>query len=232
MSDQITVDVSADPQVMLEIEKMKGLVENADTSHVIRAAVRYFAESSAEYEREVYIREQLELESEGVPGAETSSEDSTSDIQANYSEEEWHQLAGAVILAPFNMTVNVGKSGVTKTIRESAALANGARKLSMTKYKNNRLIGALLAGKDLQKSISHESPIYDDALAKIKAAAEIVDQRESSEEAQGYKNFLIDLTQHVAEAAGEGFMGRGEKVSQAEIDYINTLKNALGISSD
>ena len=42
--------------------------------------------------------------------------------------------------------------------------------------------------------------------------------------------FIIDLTEHVANAAGEGFMGTGEKVSQAEIAYINHLKGELGLS--
>ena len=40
----------------------------------------------------------------------------------------------------------------------------------------------------------------------------------------------IDLTEHVANAAGEGFLGGGEKVSQAELEYINILKTTLGIS--
>jgi hypothetical protein len=40
----------------------------------------------------------------------------------------------------------------------------------------------------------------------------------------------IDLTEHMANTAGEGFLGGGEKVSQAELEYINILNNTLGIA--
>ena len=230
MSDPLAVDLSGDPQVQVEIEKMQTLVEHASASHVVRAAIRYFSESSAEYEREVYIREQLEFDQQRPPSSsETLAEAQVSDPAAGYTEAEWRTIAQAVILAPFNMTVNVGKPGVAKTVRESAALANGANKLSKTKYKHNALIQALLAGRDLQKSISHENPTYDETLTRVKEAGEAVDRVSGGHEAREYKQFLVDLTQHVAEAAGEGFMGTGEKVSQAEVDYISTLRSTLGL---
>ena len=229
MDNRLTVDLSGDPQLLAEIEQMQGLVEHASPSQVVRAAIRYFSESSAEYEREVYIREQLEFDQERAPGAEKRDTAPVPVPAFGYSEDEWRTIAQVVVLAPFNMTVNVGKPGVAKTVRESAALANGASKLSKTKYRHNALIQALLAGEDLQKSISHQNPTYDETLVKVKEAGEIVDRVSGGDEAREYKQFLVDLTQHVAEAAGEGFMGTGKKVSKAEVDYTRTLRSTLGL---
>ena len=226
MSQNISIDLSADPAVMTQIEAMKNLVENADVSDVIRAAVRYFSESSAEYEREVYIREQLEFDAtadRAVIAAESTG-------KAACTEQEWVQLAEVAILTPYNMIMNVGQMGMVKTVKETAALASGIKALSRDKYKDNSIIQVLIEDfqdKNLESKMSHDKLDYDDTLVKIEAAANIVDRIDGGPEAQGYKQFLIDLTQHVAEAAGEGFMGSGEKVSQAELEYIDTLKSIL-----
>ena len=130
------------------------------------------------------------------------------------------------------MSLNVGKHSKLKSIREFSALGSGAKKLAKREYKDNALIQALLSGQHIEpeESSMKNFPDYDEALAAIKSAREIVDRMASPEEAGGYKQFIIDLTEHVANAAGEGFMGGGEKVSQAELEYINTLKTTLGIS--
>lgn len=43
------------------------------------------------------------------------------------------------------------------------------------------------------------------------------------------KQFLYDLTVHVAEAAGPGVFGRGEPISPQEGMYLKLLKEKLGI---
>ena len=82
----------------------------------------------------------------------------------------------------------------------------------------------------LEQNSANETLTYSESLAQIKTASEIVDRVAPADEAREYKQFLVDLTEHVAQAAGEGFMGSGEKVSQAELDYIATLKTTLGSS--
>jgi hypothetical protein len=50
-------------------------------------------------------------------------------------------------------------------------------------------------------------------------------------EAQEFKRFLVNIAQKVAEAAGSGWSGGGtQKVSQAEAEYIQALKNRLGVA--
>jgi len=230
MSNQITIDLGPDPEVGTEIEQMKGLVAESNESHVVRAAIRYFAESSAEYEREVYIREQLDFEAAGAPAV---SEDSKVDSpKSAYSDAEWTQLAEAIVFAPVNMSLNVGKRSKLKSIREFSALTGGAKKLIKREYKDNALIQALLSGEHLEpdESSMKDFPGYNEALALIKGAGEIVDRVAAAEESRGYKQFIVDLTEHVANAAGEGFMGGGEKVSPAEIEYLDALKELLGVS--
>jgi hypothetical protein len=230
MSHQLTIDLGPDPEVGAEIEKMKGLVAEANESHVVRAAIRYFAESSAEYEREVYIREQLDFEAAGAPAVSEDSE--VASPKSAYSDAEWTKLAEAIVFAPVNMSLNVGKRSKIKSIREFSALAGGAKKLIKREYKDNALIQALLSGEHLEpdESSMKDFPNYEEALALVKGAGEIVDRATSVEEARDYKQFIVDLTEHVANAAGEGFMGGGEKVSPAELEYLETLRGTLGIS--
>jgi hypothetical protein len=66
MDDQIMINLSPDPQTKREIERMMALVKEANISHVVRAALRYFAENGAVYEQEVYIREQIDFEKNAV----------------------------------------------------------------------------------------------------------------------------------------------------------------------
>ncbi len=230
MTEQLTINLHADPELREEIERMRALVPNADVSHVVAAAVRYFSESSAQYEREVYIREQLEFEAQlaSVPEATGTGREPT--VKSGYTDHEWTQLAEAIVQAPLNLTLNVGQPGMIKTIKEVAALASGIKALSKDKYKDNRLIQGLLADfKQVEQSMRRERLSYDEALAVVKAAAQVVDRVASADEARRYKQFIVDVTDHVANAAGEGFMGSGEKVSQAEIDYIDALKTTFGV---
>lgn len=231
MSEQSIINLKVDPGLKVEIERMQALVPNAGADHVLRAAVLYFLESSAEYEREVYIREQLEAEPQLASAPETAQIESEPTVKSNYTAQEWTQVVEAVVQAPLNMTLNVGQPGMFKTIKEVAALASGIKALSKDKYRDNDLIQTLLTDfGQVEQSAGRKRLTYDETLTGVKAATEIVDRVASSGEAQGYKQFIIDLTEHVANAAGEGFMGTGEKVSQAEIDYINTLQTELGLS--
>lgn len=231
MSDQSIINLKVDPGLKAEIEHMRALVPNAGADHVLRAAVLYFLESSAKYEREVYIREQLEAEPQLASAPETKDTVSESPVKLNYTAQEWVQVVEALIQAPLFMTVSVGQPGMFKTIKEVAALASGIKALSKDKYKQNRLIQSLLADfGQIEQSMGQKHLSYDEALATVRTAAEIVDRAASSEEAQGYRQFIIDLTEHVANAAGEGFMGTGERVSRAETAYINHLKVELGFS--
>ncbi|GAC1366270.1 MAG: hypothetical protein NVS2B12_06130 [Ktedonobacteraceae bacterium] len=45
-----------------------------------------------------------------------------------------------------------------------------------------------------------------------------------------YKHALLELAQKVAEAAGHGIFGTGEKVSKEEKDFLQALRRTLGIA--
>lgn len=46
----------------------------------------------------------------------------------------------------------------------------------------------------------------------------------------GYRAFLVALAQQVANEAGEGLFGRGQKVSAEEASFIQALKQRLGMN--
>jgi hypothetical protein len=46
----------------------------------------------------------------------------------------------------------------------------------------------------------------------------------------GYRAFLVALAQQVANEAGEGMFGRGQKVSREEASFIQALKQKVGIN--
>ena len=52
----------------------------------------------------------------------------------------------------------------------------------------------------------------------------------NDEEANQFKAFLLALADNVVNAAGEGFFGnRGERESAKEAEYLNQLKQQLGV---
>jgi hypothetical protein len=50
-------------------------------------------------------------------------------------------------------------------------------------------------------------------------------------EGREYKTFLLHIAEKVVEAAGAGFFGGGEKVSEAEKQFIGDLRLRLGVTA-
>lgn len=60
------LDLNADPQVMKIVNELKTRVAGADVSDILRAAVCHFFDVVAQYEQEVYIREQVNRSKKAV----------------------------------------------------------------------------------------------------------------------------------------------------------------------
>ena len=64
MDNQVTINLESDPRSKDIIEQLSELVPEANTQHIFRAALRHFSEVAAKYEQEVYIREQVDFDTE------------------------------------------------------------------------------------------------------------------------------------------------------------------------
>jgi hypothetical protein len=61
MTDSQTIDFGADPRVEAVLTRLRTLVPDADTGHLVRAAVLHFGEAVPDHEIVVYVREQMGL---------------------------------------------------------------------------------------------------------------------------------------------------------------------------
>lgn len=64
MTEQESIDLSADPRVEKALARLLAVVPEANVSQATRAALLYVAEGVPEHEIRVYIEEQINLEGE------------------------------------------------------------------------------------------------------------------------------------------------------------------------
>ena len=150
--------------------------------------------------------------------------------RADYTDNEWKLLMDAPTLV--GMGVSMADFGVVSFAKEFAALIRaviGAKE----KYPSNQLIQSLVAEfekKDQSPPADGEGKkSQDDMLADLGKVAALVDNKAAGDEARGFKTFLVDLSEQVANASGEGFLGFGEKVSDKERDYLQKLRSTLSV---
>jgi hypothetical protein len=131
------------------------------------------------------------------------------------------------------------KTGPFKILKEGAALG-GVLKEAREKFQGNavmeQLLGALLSkDEEGDNTPEAEAPAdgpklgqtsIDDVLGKLGGLRGILDMIPGGND---IKQFIYDLAEKVAGAAGSGLFGSGPKVSQNESNFLSALKNGLGI---
>lgn len=165
----------------------------------------------------------------------------------NYSEEEWATVSTLPNLVASAMA-GVGASGVVGTTKEMfASMQTMIRakkgysqnsfiasllpdtqnpKLAMEEAKQNREI---LMQRVKNANIQRREDLSDLVLEEVSKAMVIVSEKQSTEEAQNFKNWILTVAQDVAKAAKEGdFFGfGGERISEKEQQLLNQLNNQL-----
>jgi nucleoid-associated protein YgaU len=66
-----------------------------------------------------------------------------------------------------------------------------------------------------------------DAEEALEQISEILDKKVDRQEADDFRDFLVEVSESVAEAAGEGLLGMGEKVSKREASALGKIEAAL-----
>ena len=159
-------------------------------------------------------------------------------VRDSFSAEEWGRVVGAPMLAGMAVTA-ADPGGLWGAVKESAASARG---VIAAKGSPNPLIAEIAAafetseGRDLARGalkdqLRGKSPpeMTEAALAELGAVAALVAAK-APETAAGFRDWLREIAQKVAEAGTEGgFLGfGGVKVSDTERATLERIDAALG----
>jgi hypothetical protein len=146
--------------------------------------------------------------------------------KAEFNAEEWE----LVLSAPPSAGLIVATAQRGGTFRESFSIAKAYTE-ARQRHGDSELLDEIVAAKpdmDLKRYSSAEE-LERELLQRLRDAVALVEQKATPEEAEGYKRFIVDLAERVAEAHKEGFLGlTGDRVSEAEGEAIQKIKEAVG----
>jgi hypothetical protein len=159
--------------------------------------------------------------------------------KADFTAEEWNEIKRAPFMAGLAV-VAASPSGPFGVVKEMFAVG---RMLAETKARGastqvvSAVVGDLEAGgvhdQSAPPALLGKSPdqIKSYAVESCRRAAAIVDRKAKPDEAQGFKQWLVSVSQRVAEAAKEGgVLGfGGTQVSEQEASVIKELSSSLGV---
>ena len=144
----------------------------------------------------------------------------------DFTDEEWK----LVLQGPTSAGLLVIASDRGGSIRESFSMAKAyteARK----EHGDSELLDTIASSKPEVDKTKPHSPeeLKANALQHLGEAVALVEQKATPEELEDYKRFIITLTQRVADARKEGFLGlSGDRVSPDEQAAIAEIAGALG----
>jgi hypothetical protein len=161
----------------------------------------------------------------------------------DYTPQEWK----ALVDLPKHVALSViasGRSGPIQLYKENAATS---RAMEEAKASPVPLVVAVAhdirAQRDIRAAVaSGEDFVPEQDTEKVKAQAlsliatvnQILADKNSTEEAEGYKRWVIEVARTTAEAAKEGgILGiGGKRVTSEEQATIASLATALGVAAD
>ncbi len=159
-------------------------------------------------------------------------------MSATYTPDELKSIANAPMMV--GMSVAMADLGLISTAIEAAALSGELVKAA-NKYPNNGPIQAVFSEEALKSGVARpEKPdvtaeevksggLVDKAITVAHSAISTIEAKGTPEEVAEYKQFLYACAEKVAQAAGDGLFGSGEKVSTKEAATLAKLKAALEI---
>lgn len=158
--------------------------------------------------------------------------------KADFTVEEWKQIQRAPFMAGLAV-VAASPSGPFGVVKEMFAVGKMLGEVK-TQGSSNDLIKALVAdieagARDLNAPAELKGKTPDQvksySIESCRQVAALIEKKTKADEAQGFKQWLISVSQKVAEAAKEGgFLGfGGTQVSEQEAATIKDLSTALRV---
>ena len=149
--------------------------------------------------------------------------------KAEFNAEEWSLVLEGPPVA--GMSVMAAERG--GTLRESVSMGQAYAEARRAQGANELLDEVVAANPefDRQRYRSAED-LKTQGPRRLTEAVQLLEQKATAEEVEGYKRFVLDLAERVAHAHKEGgFMGVGGKeVSEREQAALDEIRAALGSS--
>jgi membrane-bound lytic murein transglycosylase B len=160
-------------------------------------------------------------------------------LTLNLSPEERNTLLGGPLAAA--MAVMAVDLGIFSSAQEAIALGKELS-TAATRYADNPLISSLFDPEALKQGINPDRPsitpddikggkVLDRALEQVDRAMSLVRETCDAPTAQQYAQRIVDGCVAVAEAAGKGLFGSGEKVSPEERAALDRIRQHLGVAA-
>jgi hypothetical protein len=153
-------------------------------------------------------------------------------MATTYTQDENKSVVEALMTT--GLAIAMADFGIVSTAIESAALAKELTGAA-NNYPNNSIIQSVLTP-DVLKQTPMQPPkditpdnVLDVAITKLNGVVDMLGSKATPAEVTEFKSFVYQCAERVANAAGEGLFGSGEKVSAKETAALNKLKAALGI---
>ena len=156
--------------------------------------------------------------------------------KADFTEDEWATLVRSPVVAGMAITF-ADPGGPIEVMKETAAVVKFVT--GSASEEREDLVGEI--ARDVRALAEQRTnPVGDfkprgalagkQVLEEISRANEIVGAKATPEEADAFREWIMECAQRAADAAKEGgFMGfHAERVSQGEKDMLEQLRSALG----
>ena len=158
--------------------------------------------------------------------------------QADFTDEEWARIKRAPFVAGMGVSL-ADPGGPIEATKETAATLRAALP-SADGGSRGELVDAITAG--LQQDASeHHNPLKGfkptgagtagvEILDELRAVNQLVTEKATPEDAEAFRQYLLDAAQAAANAAKEGgFFGfHAVRVSEGEQRMLDSLREALG----
>jgi hypothetical protein len=148
--------------------------------------------------------------------------------KADFAPEEWKLVAEGPPSAGM-IVVTAQRGGM---LRESFSMAKAYTE-ARREHGASQLIDELVSAKPEMDRTRHSSveELRADFLQHLRDAVSLLEQK-APEDVDEYRRFVLSVANRAAEAHREGFLGmRGERVSEAERDAIEEIRQALGATA-
>ena len=156
--------------------------------------------------------------------------------KSDFTEDEWATLLRAPLVAGMAITL-ADPGGPIEVVKETSAVVKFA--IGTSSEQRDDLVGEVsreireLAGQRKNPAAGFKprgAMAGQEILDELSRANGIVSAKATPEEAEAFREWIMESAQRAAEAAKEGgFMGfRAEQVSQGEKDMLAQLRSTLG----
>jgi hypothetical protein len=149
--------------------------------------------------------------------------------RADFTADEWATVLQGPPAA--GMLVVAAQRG--GSIRESFSMAK-AYTDARQQHGGSELLDEIVSTKpEMDHTRQHSlDELRESSLAHLRDAVSVLETKASADEVDEYKRFVVTLSEKVAAARRDGFLGlSGERVSDSERDALDAISQTLGLAS-